>query len=104
MTLPSTCVQVPGTLSHGWSTEPPSPLLRLPPVNPYIATDFNLRAGEAEMDAERKKVAELAMAMGLPVVLASPPMLTLDEPGRPGSGIRAAAHPPCPMAPSFIVP
>ena len=75
---------MPASLSHTWAHQPPSPLLRLPPVNPYVPTDFSLRAGEAEAEAERTEIAALTARLGLPVVLAAPPIMLQDGPGERG--------------------
>jgi hypothetical protein len=83
---------LPDALTAAWAAAPPAPELALPPRNPYIPSDFSLccdagtdgataaaaagAAGPADAEAEA-----LAAAEGLPVVLATPPVLVLDEPG-----------------------
>jgi len=62
-------------------------MLRLPPVNPYVPTDFSLRTGSGEEEADRARADELAASLGLAVVLATPPTLVVEQPG--GTDLRS---------------
>ena len=78
-------IQVPPSLALSWSNQPPSPMLRLPPVNPYVPTDFSLRTPPGEGDSttadERALADEMAAKLGLAVVMATPPILIAEQPG-----------------------
>ncbi len=87
------CVtQIPDSVTSSWETCSLSPELHLPPANPYIATDFTLRAltavkgqtaqtPETLVAAAQQEATALAQEQGLPVVLATPPKLIKDGPG-----------------------
>jgi hypothetical protein len=93
--MEAAALSVPEALTAAWDAATAPPELRLPPRNPYIASDFSLCCDEggAGPDAAARgaataeaAAAALAAAEGLPVVLATPPALVLDEPGAGGVG------------------
>ncbi|GAX76258.1 hypothetical protein CEUSTIGMA_g3702.t1 [Chlamydomonas eustigma] len=79
--LESVCMEIPPSMSAGWSVQDVSPQLHLPPPNPYLPTDFTLRASADDHNLEVETNTKLASTLGLPVVLAAPPTLVLEEPG-----------------------
>ncbi len=58
--------------------------MRLPPVNPYIATDFSLKTTEAQKEEAVLACTALASSLHLPVVLATPPELLVEKLGTRG--------------------
>lgn len=112
--MPALAMPLPESLSNAWATQSIDPTLRLPPVNPYVPTDFSLRASaEARAEGEAAAREALAAQLGLPVVLSMPPTMLLDKPGAVwvgvGAGDGGALRPTdigqrsSPLAPSLLV-
>lgn len=88
-------LRLPEELTRSWAEAEASADLALPPPNPYIPSDFSLccdaggaaapaAAGGAVGGAGEGVVVEgwlAEVAKGLPVVLATPPDMLVDEPG-----------------------
>ena len=72
---------MPPSLSEKWTSAVPLPDMRLPPVNPYIPTDFSLKTTVAQQAEAVLACTVLAASMQLPVVLATPPELLVDKSG-----------------------
>ena len=112
--MPALAMPLPESLSNAWATQSIDPTLRLPPVNPYVPTNFSLRASaEARAAGEAAAREALAAQLGLPVVLSMPPTMLLDKPGAVwigvGAGDGGALRPTdmgqrsSPLAPSLLV-
>jgi hypothetical protein len=80
-------MRVPEKLTRSWAAGEVASDLGLPPRNPYIPSDFSLRCDEAAASDPAAAAPEGAAgegAAGLPLVLATPPTLILDQPGELG--------------------
>jgi hypothetical protein len=76
---------LPQETCDAWGAQQPALDMRLPPPNPYVATDFSLRELE-ELPPQQQQLAGAAVAPaepppGVTPVLAGPPAVILDAPG-----------------------
>ncbi|MEW5302568.1 MAG: hypothetical protein WDW38_002287 [Sanguina aurantia] len=74
-------VTIPEGIVQGWATSPALPELHLPPRNPYIPTDFSIKASAAASTANGSP-AEPTTDAALPEgVIATPPTFLLEDAG-----------------------
>jgi nardilysin len=78
--LEALSVEVPRSLSLSWSGSR-STTMHLPPVNPYVPSNFELRATPADVEADRRQAVEIQESNQLPALLSTPPVMICDEPG-----------------------
>lgn len=69
--------QLPQDMCSTWATQQAAQDLRLPPPNPYVATDFSLR----ELQQAPAQHSSCSSLLGITPVLPGPPAMVLDVPG-----------------------
>ena len=79
--LEALVIEVSDSITRSWASSSTSTPMHLPPVNPYVATDFELKANDAYVEAERIRAVEIQGALKLPALLSTPPVLISNEPG-----------------------
>ena len=78
--LEALVIEVPESMRRTWS-DARSTAMNLPPVNPYVPTNFELRASEEDVESNRKRAVEIQESNSLPALLSTPPVMICEEPG-----------------------
>ncbi|GLI60577.1 hypothetical protein VaNZ11_002737, partial [Volvox africanus] len=75
-------MELPQSLCDGWANQAPLEELRLPPRNPYLPSDFDLRCDDPAIVSSEPSVCSAAETpAGISKPLATPPVMLLDRPG-----------------------